>query len=181
MRVFSEVMIGVVVAVSFVGAPPPPPSRLGELAPRPSAWQSVEKASDFLVLLGFSDENAAREDLRRLVEGEGSPLSGDSLPAEVRHIAVEHEDGVVLDAVPIGGSMVATQSLASPGYGHEERERIEQTLSTFGQLEGYCGHLHGYNEANEDEGWSYVFSGGWSKAPQPSDAQVSTTRYRRVG
>lgn len=174
-------MIGVVVAVSFVEAPPPLPSRSDEPAPRPSVWRNVEDASDFIVLLGFPDANAAQEDLRRLVEAEGSPVSGVNLPSEIRHVEIEHEDGVVLDAVAIGGSVAVTRSLASPGYGAEERERIEETLSTFAQLEGYCGHLHGHNEANEDEGWSYVFSCGASKAPQPRDEMVMTSLFRRVG
>lgn len=173
-------MIGVVVAVSFVGAPPPPPPRRDSSVPRPSVWQSAENASDFLVLLGFPNEDAARDDLRRLVEAEGSPVSNGNLPAEIRHVAVEHEDGAVLDGVPVGGSLAVTRSLASPGYGHEERERIEETISTFEQLEGYCGHLHGFNETNEDEGWSYVFSSGTSEAPQPDDPMVSTHLYHRV-
>ena len=173
-------MIGVVVAVSFVGAPPPPPPRPDSSAQCPSVWQSAEDASDFLVLLGFPDEGAARDDLRRLVEGEDSPLASGTPPTEIRHIAVEHEDGIVLDDVPIGGSMAVTRSLASPGYGHEERERIEETISTFEQLEGYCGHLHGFSEANEDEGWSYVFSSGTSEAPQPTDPMVTSHLYHRV-
>ena len=173
-------MLGVVVAVSFVGAPASPPTRALEGAPRESAWQNADDPSDSLVLLGFPSERAAQDDLRRLFADDAEIPTDANLPTEVHHVAIEHEDGDVLDAVPLGGVLATVRILASPGYGPEARERLEETLSTFAQLEGHCGHLQGFNESNEDEAWAFVFSTRRSATPLPENHEVLVRLYRRV-
>ena len=141
-------MIGTLAALSFLGDPPPPPERSGraESTPRECVWRNVAEPEDHLVLLGFSDGNAAKEDMRLLVEAEEATFERAVLPSEVHHVAVEHQEGTILDEVPVDGVLVVARIVASPGYGHEAGERMEETLSAFVQREGYCGHLQGLNE-----------------------------------
>lgn len=171
----------VVVALSFVGTPPPAPSALvrgGD--PRASIWQGTDDPSDFLVVLRFADEGEAQADLRRLVEFHQDPPADFNMPTDVRHVAVEHEQGRVLDETPIGSIMAVARFVAPPGYGHDLGERIEETLSTFVQLEGYCGHLQGSNEAIEEEAWAFVFATFLFQLPRPRNPEVSVRSYQRI-
>jgi hypothetical protein len=177
-------MPGVVVVVSFSGALPSSPERSNsvEELPRESGWQSLDDASEFLVLLGFASERAAQDDLRSLVEAQAEgPVPTDvALPSAVSHIAIEHTHGVVLDAVPMGGYLAVARTVASPGYGHEAGEALEETLSTFAQLPGYCGHLEGYNVGMEEEAWALVFGTIRANVPLPSNPEVAVRVYQRV-
>ncbi|RYG25621.1 hypothetical protein EON82_06410 [bacterium] len=173
-------MAGVVVAVSFKGSLPPTPARLGAVRPRESAWQGITEEAEFLVLLGFSSEKAAQEDLRSLVEAESPEGPDVALPISVSHILVEHAHGVVLDEVPRGGYLAVARTVANPGYGHEAGERMEETVSTFVQLPAYCGHLQGYNEAIEEEAWAFVFASSRANVPIPQNHEVAVRVYRRI-
>ena len=150
--------------------------------PRESAWQAVDDASEFLVLLGFATEGAAQDDLRRLVEsqGEGPMPAEASLPTAVSHVAIEHHHGVVLNEVPMGAYLAVVKTVANPGYGHEAGETLEETVSTFVQISGYCGHLQGFNEAIEEEAWAFVFGTNRSTVPIPINPEVTVRVYRRV-
>ena len=174
-------MVGVVVAVSFAGALPSGPVRADrrEGLPRESSWRSLADETEFLVLLGFASEDAAREDLRLLVENE-NPSAYDALPSAVSHVQVEHSHGVVLDGVPMGGYVAVARTVANPGYGHEAGEILEETVSTFAQLPGYCGHLEGFNEAIEEEAWAFVFASSETDIPIPLNSEVRVRVYRRI-
>ncbi len=130
--------IGTVVAISFLGAPPPTPERGGESrsAPRESVWKEEGRASESLVLLGFPDAAAAGDDLRRLVEGADPSAPDPNPPTEVHHVAISRKRGEVLDEPPTGGFVVVTRSLANPGYCDELRESLGEMLATFAQLPG---------------------------------------------
>ena len=166
-------MIKVVVAVSFHGALPPPPGRSGGGGnpPRESGWQGVADPSDSLVLLGYESSDAAGEDLRRLVEGADPEPSNVSLPTEVHHVVIERGRGRVLDDLPQGSYLAVGLATASPGYGVEARERLEEILATFAQVEGYTGHLEGYNETVEEEAWTFVFGTDLLPAARPSECR----------
>lgn len=174
----------VVVAVTFLGALPTAPDRdaSNEDAPASSGWQSLDDASEFLLLLGFSSENAAQEDLRHLIEAQGDgPVPDDvALPSAVSHIAIEHRHGVVLDEVPMGAYLAVARTMANPGFGHEAGEILEETVSTFAQLPGYCGHLQGSNEAIEEEAWALVFGTIRSQVPIPVNNEVTVRVYHRI-
>jgi hypothetical protein len=174
---------GVVILISFVGSPPaPPPSHdLDKNRERSdSIWRDERDTSNFLVILGFDSNQAAEFDLKKIVEEESVTSTEENMGTEVHNIKVVHQHGYVLDQVPAHAYMAITKTISNPGYGDISREMIEEVVASFTQLEGYCGHFIGYNEAVEEEVWSFAFGTSIDDVPMSYNDDSVTKLYRRV-
>jgi hypothetical protein len=176
-------VFGVVILISFVGSPPaaPPAYHLEKGRERSqSMWRNEEETSDFLVLLGFDSNQAAEYDLRKIVEAESFTSTEENMGTEVHNIKIVHQHGYVLDQVPAHAYMAMTKTISNPGYSDISREMIEEVVASFTQLEGYCGHLIGYNETVEEEVWSLAFGTSVDDVPMYYNDDAVTKLYRRV-
>lgn len=171
----------VVVAISFLEQlPTARPLPDGLKRPRSCAWQSFDDPDDFLILREFGSEADAQDDLRKVVDAQDETLDEAALPTAVSHVAVEFEQGKVLDDVPLDATLAVAKTVASPGYGHEAAEQMADTVSLYAQLPGYFGHLEGVNESIEEEAWSFMFGSDRWEIPLPADGETSVKMYRRV-
>jgi hypothetical protein len=164
----------VLIAVSFSELPQARPERTSS-----TVWERVDGGSEFLVLIGFKDEEAASENLRLFVE-QTDALPADPLPLSVDEIAVEFETGSVLDDVPLGSNLGQIRSMARLGYGQDLRERIEEFVAGFEQFPSYLGHLLGSNKTLEDQVWNFVFTSEGAPIPMPEEEGVDARIFRRI-
>lgn len=131
-------------------------------------------------MLGFDSNQAAEYDLKKIVEAESITTTRENIGTEVHNIKIVNQHGYVLDQVTAGAYMAVSKTIANPGYGDISREMIEEVVSSFTQLEGYCGHLIGYNETIEEEVWSFAFGTSVDDVPMSYNDDSVTKLYRRV-
>ena len=177
-------MIGYLVVVRFDGVPPPDSaSDLVHEAHRggflgASVWLGLGETASSIALIHFADRASADAHLRERVERlDVPPLP--AAPPTVHHVCLVESHGRTLDPSPVGSYVTLLHTLAAPGYGAETGERIEETLESIALLEGYAGHLRGFDVSLEDEVWSLVF---WNSPPvvEVPASVTNIDHYRRL-
>ena len=178
-------MIGYLVVVLFEGEPPPDsPTDLVHEAHRggflgASVWLGLGQAATALAILHFADRASADGHLRERVERLDVPPQVTAAPPAVHHLCLVEAHGRTLDSAPVGSYVTLLHALAAPGYGAEMGGQIEETLESIGLLEGYAGHLRGFDVGLEDEVWSLVF---WDSPPVVAvpEGVTNVDHYRRL-
>lgn len=178
-------MTGFLVVVSFEGEPPPDsPSDVVHEEPSggflgASMWLGLGESATAISLIHFADRESADAHLRERVESTDAPPRTLAIPPTVRHLCLVEGHGRTLDASSVGSYVSLVHTLAAPGYGAESGREVEETLEAISLIEGYAGHLRGFDVSLEDEVWALVF---WDTPPVievPPDV-AAVENYRRL-
>lgn len=180
-------MIGFLVLVTFEGVPPPDSAKdlvheelsggfLGA-----SVWVGLGESATAVSMIHFTDREAADEHLRERVERSSAPPRALRFPPTIRHLELAEAHGGSLESAPVGSYVSLFHVLADPGYGNDIGREVEETLQSIALLDGYAGHLRGFDVSLEDEVWGIAF---WSSPPvlptAPDRQDASVEHYRRL-
>lgn len=177
-------MIGFLVVVLFEGEPPPDSaSDLVDDAPSggflgASVWLGLGESATAVSLIHFADREAADAHLRERIESTDAPPRALAIPPTIHHLCLVEGHGRTLDSSPVGSYVSLVHTLAAPGYGAESGQRVEETLKAVSLIEGYAGHLRGFDVSLEDEVWALIF---WDAPPVLTVPTIATVdHYRRL-